>query len=125
MIYIASPFTHANKQIEYARYNKACKYVHYLMATVLEHAPFSPIVYGYPLHHMFNLPGDFEAWQRFNTDMLAHADEMHVLMLEGWEKSKGVQWEISQWQLRHDGHYTLSYIKGDAGSKWLETSQTG
>ncbi len=55
---------------------------------------FSPIAHCHPLAIVHAMPHDWEFWQRYCLAMLAKADEMWVLELEGWHKSTGVLAEI-------------------------------
>jgi hypothetical protein len=91
MIYLASPYTHSDPSVREARFDAAC------LATVAlvraGHVVFSPIVHGHPLVR-FDLPIEWDYWERFDCEHLRRCDEMVVLMLEGWRESRGVQAEI-------------------------------
>jgi hypothetical protein len=56
-------------------------------------AVFSPIAHRHPLVE-FGLPTDWEFWQRCNLEHLRRCDELVVLVLDGWQRSVGVQAEI-------------------------------
>jgi len=56
---------------------------------------FSPIVHCHELAKVHNLPKDFSFWQKYDKAMLSSAIGLWVLQLEGWEKSKGVLWEMA------------------------------
>ncbi len=92
MIYIASPYTHEDKDVENARFSAVYDYTTRLMQ--LGVVCFSPIVYGRQFHVDGRSPGDFDYWRDFNESILIGCAEMHVLRLEGLEKSKGVRHEI-------------------------------
>jgi len=92
MIYIASPYTHADPhEIEY-RYEKTLE----ATAMLFEqgHHAFSPIVHCHPVAKVHGFRGDYAFWSAYNLHMLSFADELWVLQLDGWNKSIGVQEEI-------------------------------
>ncbi len=41
-----------------------------------------------------DIPNDFDYWDKYSYAVLIDCDELHVVMLEGWDKSKGVTAEI-------------------------------
>lgn len=93
MIYLASPFSHPDRQVEFTRYHQALIFTHEQLA--LGKIVFSPIVYCYPIAANFGLRGDFETWRVFNESMIERAEALWVLRLKGWQESKGVQAEIA------------------------------
>ena len=92
MIYVASPFTHPDKLVMGLRRNAAFRYT----ANLIEQgkSAFSPIVYGWPFFIEHRAPPNFEFWQDFNERMLYLAEEVHVLQLDGWDRSRGIAHEI-------------------------------
>jgi hypothetical protein len=86
--YLASPYS-GNEQ---ENYEAAAKFTAERMAQ--GHVIFSPIVHCHQIAIDYNLPGDFNFWQNYNFAMLDIADELMVLKLPGWERSKGVAGEI-------------------------------
>jgi hypothetical protein len=54
----------------------------------------SPIAYGHPLLEFVEMPYDWQFWSNFCLTFLDRCDEMHVLMMDGWNVSRGVQEEI-------------------------------
>lgn len=93
MIYIASPYSHPSSQVRYMRFLDAREYAVKLMRNNL--VCFSPIVYGHQFAVSFDFDHVHEAWLDFNQKMLYAASHVHVLQLDGWEQSKGVQAEIA------------------------------
>ena len=91
MIYLASPYTHSEPGVREARFEAACLATAELVRA--GHVVFSPIVHGHPLVR-FDLPIEWEYWERIDGEHLRHCDEVVVLMLEGWRESRGVQAEI-------------------------------
>jgi len=120
MIYLASPFSSPYKAIEKDRYLKATEYIVHCLKEKLD--VFSPIVYCYPMHLLHKLPGDAEYWRDYNEAMMNNSIAMHVLTLDGWRDSLGVQSEIDWW-LNHRPIYTIKYIEGKA--PWHAITKTG
>jgi uncharacterized Zn finger protein len=59
------------------------------------HIVFSPIAYSHQFHVDHKMPGDWQFWQRYDSAFLEWCDEMWILMLPGWQESRGIQAEIS------------------------------
>lgn len=92
MIYLASPYTHANHGIEERRYEAVASAAALLMSEG-GLCVFSPIVHCHPLRRYAKLPGDWEFWQLYDRQMIEACTTFAVLMLEGWEDSKGLSHE--------------------------------
>ena len=93
MIYIASPYTHDNPAIVQERYEQVMEYTAELIKQ--GDVGVSPIVHCHVLANKFNLPTDFFFWNKYCLSLLQSADEMHILMLDGWKESLGIQYEKS------------------------------
>ena len=91
MIYLASPYTHADAGVRNERFRAVCRATASLMRQ--GHVVFAPIVHGHPLVAE-GLPIEWPWWERFDREHLSRCDEVVVLMLDGWETSAGVQAEI-------------------------------
>ena len=91
MIYLASPYSHPVAAVREARFKAACRAAARLMQD--GEVVFSPIAHSHPIA-AFGLPVDWLFWERFDGGQLVHADEIAVLMLDGWRESRGVQAEI-------------------------------
>lgn len=92
--YVASPYSHEDKWMEHQRYLAVMKFV----ATRTKENNellFSPILHWHPCARHHELPTDALYWQKFNHAMQGRAAKTIVLMLDGWEQSKGVQYEIT------------------------------
>jgi hypothetical protein len=59
---------------------------------------YSPIAHGHAIATGRDLPQDLQFWMRHCFGMLDIADELQVLMLDGWEESRGVKAEIARWK---------------------------
>lgn len=92
MIYLASPYTSPSSSVMEMRYRMVAKVCADMLRT--GEIVYSPIVHCHELAKFHDLPRDFEFWQHYNFGMLEHADELQVLMLDGWEASKGLQGEL-------------------------------
>jgi nucleoside 2-deoxyribosyltransferase len=92
MIYLASPYSHADPAVREARYQAACRATAALLKAGL--VVFSPIVHSHPLV-AFALPTGWDFWERIDRAYLARCDELVVLTLDGWRESTGVRAEIA------------------------------
>ena len=108
MIYIASPFSSSDESEERVRYHMAHEYTANLIKQ--KFVAFSPIVYCYHMHLNYDLPGDAAYWEQFNIQMMNKAFTMHVLTLDGWKESKGVQAEIEWWK-QYKPHREIHFIE--------------
>jgi hypothetical protein len=93
MIYIASPYSHQDKDVMEMRFEQAC----YFAAEGMAHGfmVYSPIAHCHALAAMHNLPTSAAHWQAFNQHFLDLSDYMVVLRLAGWEQSVGVKEEVA------------------------------
>ena len=91
MIYLASPYWHANPAIRTQRFRAACRATAQMIREGM--TVFSPVVYGHALIGE-GLPGDWSFWEGHDADYLMLCDEVVVLQIEGWEDSEGVRDEV-------------------------------
>ncbi len=91
MIYLASPYTDPNPAVREFRAREACRITAALIRA--GRVIYSPIVSSHPLVE-YGMPTDWEFWKRFDRDIIRRCDSMIVLMLDGWDKSVGVNAEI-------------------------------
>jgi len=92
-IYIASPYTHTEAWMRHRRFEDVANYTAKLIKA--GKVVYSPIVHNHPLAVRYDLPTTFEFWEKFDCTFVKLASELHVLRLDGWEKSKGVAGEIA------------------------------
>ena len=90
-IYIACPYTGTDREQEY-RFNIVTKYAGDLITQ--GNIAFSPITHCHPIAKVAGLPGDFEFWREFNAEFIRWCEEAHILCLEGWQRSVGIQGEL-------------------------------
>lgn len=90
MIYLASPYSHPSEAVRYARY-LAARFT--TIALLKNGVPvFSPIVYGKDMESIIGTA--YEPWATFNDSMIEICTSVHVLCLEGWNKSRGIEHEV-------------------------------
>lgn len=94
MIYIATPYSHADLAVMELRYHAAVQYTGILMNN--GHVCFSPIAYGHGLAQAHGLRTDAEYWEEFNFQILDHAETIHVLKLPGYKESVGIKAEVER-----------------------------
>jgi len=55
---------------------------------------FSPISHTHPIALAGDLPGGWDFWKEYDFTFIEWCDELHVLMLDGWQNSTGVKEEV-------------------------------
>lgn len=99
MLYLASPYSSPDPIVRDQRARdaqRACVAFFHLDIPV-----FSPIAHWHEISWLFDLPTDIAAWRVQCLSILKRADELAVLMLPGWEESRGVGEER---KVAHDYH---------------------
>ena len=91
-MYVASAYTHANRQIEWERYLSVMDFMTWL-ARHSDVVPYSPILHCHDWADRHELPKDADWWRQQNSCMLRNASGLYVLMFDGWNESKGVTQE--------------------------------
>jgi len=99
LVYLASPYSHQNPEIESKRYHAVMRAAVRMLG---EGVPvFAPIVYSHPMVPYANFIWDgegenglFDKRSDFDYRMIDACDVLCVLMLDGWEESVGVSAEI-------------------------------
>lgn len=92
-IYLAIPYTNDNPDIMQYRYDKVTKITARLMAD--GHIVYSPITFTHYMAQKHNLPTDYEFWSDMCESFIEWCDELHIVMMNGIETSKGVQAEMA------------------------------
>lgn len=106
IIYLSSPHTHPDQRVVDTRFEQARSATIAMMERGL--VVYSPIVYTHPLWRASQASSIAESsgtlalrnwkhsdWLAFDMLMMERCDMCHVLMLEGWEKSKGIEIETN------------------------------
>jgi Domain of unknown function (DUF1937) len=91
MIYLASPYTHADHRVRERRFDEACRAAASLLRAGI--ATISPIAHSHPVAR-YGLPTSWDYWSALDREYLARCDVLAVLTLAGWRESVGVQAEI-------------------------------
>ena len=94
-IYLACPYTSQDPEIRQTRVEVAS-----ITAALLAEsgkAVYSPITHGHPMsqHLRPSALTDHEFWMKQCLPILAAADELWLLPLDGWQQSRGVQEELA------------------------------
>jgi hypothetical protein len=93
LIYLASPYSHADEAVREQRFHAVCEAAARLMDA--GHLIFSPIAHSHCIALAGKLPTDYRFWRRYDEAMLRAAGELWVLMLPGWHVSTGVAEETA------------------------------
>lgn len=92
-LYLASPYSDPDPEVRQARYEAVC--AHIVGLTVVNRiVVFSPIMYWHEVASKQNMPYKAKDWLWYNKEMLKSASRLEILMLAGWDDSKGVQAEF-------------------------------
>jgi hypothetical protein len=94
LIYLASPYSHEIDEVREENFRKVSQIAANLTAE--GYVVVSPITYGHTLLQFKEMPSDWPFWASFCFSLLVKADKLLVCdNLEGWDKSKGVEEEMS------------------------------
>jgi hypothetical protein len=88
-IFLASPYTHKDKEVMASRYEAALA----ASAKLIKEGNivFSPIVHSHPIAVVYDLPKDYKFWQAYtNSFILQWAEAFSILCLQDWEDSVGI-----------------------------------
>ena len=92
IIYLASPYSHPDKDVRHNNFVEVSKKAATLVAE--GHVVFAPITYGHTLVDFHSMPTDANFWIGFCLSFLKHSDELWVYMMPGYDVSKGVAEEV-------------------------------
>ena len=92
IIYLASPYSHTDPNVTHRRFQAAAKAAAKLMRE--GYIVFSPIAHSHPVSHFLGNGLDHDFWLRQDLEFLKIAKKVVVLMLPGWQESRGVGAEV-------------------------------
>jgi len=93
LIYVGSPYTHADEKVALQRLNAVTRFCGQKMKDGFH--VFSPITHGVPIAESVELSTEWDFWKDDCTLMLSKCDKLIVLQLDGWVFSKGLQAEVN------------------------------
>ena len=91
-IFVSSPYTDDDPSIIARRVEQAEQYIAHL--TTQGAIAYSTIAAMAHIVEKYELKNDYPFWQSHCEQMISSSDEVHVLMLDGWQDSPGVMDEI-------------------------------
>ena len=94
--YLASPYSDPSPTVREVRFRQASKAAGDLMADGAK--LFCPIAMSHPMAEYGNVPPMGDVWYKFDNVILDRCDGILVLMLPGWDESKGLPAEIERMQ---------------------------
>jgi len=92
LYYLACPYYHKDPKIMSKRVSTVTRACGYLMKSGFY--CFSPITQNHQIRKQCKIESGWKIWEKYDSTLLEHCDELIVLMLEGWKESKGVKAEI-------------------------------
>ena len=92
--YLASPYSHPDKEIREQRYVQTLEVTAKLMLLKSPYTIFSPIVHCHVMAEHCALPTNHTFWWKHNMAMLKKAKGLLVLTLPGWQESVGLKAEL-------------------------------
>jgi Domain of unknown function (DUF1937) len=92
VIYLASPYSHPERDIRVKRFETVARIAGQLM--IEGHIVFSPICHTHPIAEFCDLPTGWEFWERVDRAYLSKCKKLLVLQIPGWDTSIGIAAEI-------------------------------
>ena len=92
-IYLAGPYSHKDKSVREHRVEQINRKAAELMMD--GNFVFSPLSHSHPISQYCRVdPCDQTFWLKQDLWILDICDEMHILCLDGWSKSRGIAQEL-------------------------------
>ena len=92
MIYLASPYTSPDPNIELQRVKAVALIAAHLVAKELP--VMSPILHCHLIRQQCSVPGHYEFWQKWNHRMIQYSEVFLVATIDGWDRSTGLKGEM-------------------------------
>lgn len=93
LTYLASPYSHPDPTVRQRRYEEVCRVASCMMER--GEAVFCPIAHSHAIHVLRPLPETHDFWMSMDIPILRHCSRVVVLMLDGWQTSRGVEHEVA------------------------------
>ena len=93
LIYLASPYSHHDPAVRQQRFETVC----FVAANLMREGKhvYSPIAHTHPIAMKGDLPKGWDFWEQFDRKMISACQEVWVVMMDGWQESKGVAAELA------------------------------
>lgn len=105
LIYVGTPYSKYEEGIDVA-FIAACRLTAGLVTRGLK--VYSPIAHTHPIAIHGGLdPLDHNIWLPFDEAIMAKSDAMLIGTLQGWSKSKGIDYEVERFDLAGKPIYTV------------------
>jgi Domain of unknown function (DUF1937) len=111
MIYLASPYSHPEREIRIKRFEDVARVAAKLMNE--GHIVISPICHSHPIAELCDMPKEWEFWERIDKEILSKCEWIFVLCLNGWKDSRGIKAEINYAQ---ELNMPIAYIDEELNS---------
>lgn len=94
LIYLAAPYTDPDASVSALRAEQA-SYAAAMLMSRYGFAVFSPITHGHAVvdHLPLEKAISHDFWMEQCVPVLSRCDELHILRLPGWDRSRGVKYE--------------------------------
>lgn len=91
-VYLATSYSHPDPEVREARFQAVNTVAAKLMRD--GHQVYSPISHTHPIALAGDLPKGWDFWEAYDRTFIEWAEEVHILMADGWQESAGVKGEI-------------------------------
>jgi hypothetical protein len=92
LTYLCSPYSHPDREVRTARFVRVVREAAKLMAA--GESVFCPIAHSHPIDLALPKIEGHDFWMKQDIAILRHAARVKVLMLDGWQTSKGIAHEL-------------------------------
>ena len=91
-IYLASPYSDDDPEVERKRFESVCK----IAASLISEGclVFCPIAHSHPIHIHGDMRTDSGYWAKLNESWLDWCDELWIANMPNWHQSKGIRREM-------------------------------
>lgn len=91
MIYLATPYSHPDPEVQEIRFKKAMHIVYWHLRQGIY--LYSPILAHHPIQKEYNLPGGYAFWEQSDTAFISSSSAVWFADMPGWLTSKGMEEE--------------------------------